>query len=508
MIYEALKLPLPIYDRLEKQYRFSKGEAVNPVIVSRDRIIPFQWKVDSIITHSDITSWKVTKTDPVRTLAYDLTSQINKLELVATADGNTYIIYKAADIDLIMSAGQYQLEWTIGTEFYFSEVFEVRCDSPVWNDEESTLAMFEYDNNGCDLGEIMYQTGYKNRIYIDSDTHNDAPTVEEEGSNDGAGNFIATTQKYIDNLSIEYICPRYLMDALTLMCIHKNKSFTSPHMLYSGEIINVKPTSTQESGSWNWKIVLSFQQESKYLNAHCCSNIKLVDPIIINCGDIGDILITEGESGQVQLSWSIYGEIDRLHIEWSLENEDCPESGSANVVYVWDSATPIQTTYLFPTNFRKGTFNLILTAQCNIDGEWVSKPPKTSIKPLINGFDCDYVPPIPEPGTGNVWVENNSIAGGSAVITEVTGIPGYTSEAVFQGSSHSGTHGAIVNGALSIRVKYSTTAILNYIVVKKNGVRIYCKNFSSGAAMTINFGNGTFEDSDDITIELNAGKCS
>lgn len=503
MIYEELKLPLPVYDRLEKQYRFSKGSAINIVIATKDRILPFQFILNSVIESSDITSWTINKPDAARTEAYDLTSKITELELVETSAGRTYILYKGTDIGLLMNHGIYHLEFVINDLIYFSEQFEVRCESPMWDDIESLYTRIDWDNNNCDFGPILYQTGYKNRAYLDTAIHKETPTIEEEGSNDGAGNFVAVLQKYIDNLNLEYVCPFYLADALVLMSIHKNKTLTTPNTLYSADIKNVKPTVVQEDGSWNYRITIPFQQESTYINAACCNNIALPAPEAETCdASITNVVITENDGGNVSVTWDLLGDCDKITLGWGLGNIDCPAAGSLDIMLP-DSMTG----YSFPSPFAKGTLIITLTPKCLIAGDYHSGTAVPKTKILVKGPNCSDIPEPPDPGegTGLVNVENNTT---TMPILNITGIPGYTCPVIPPLSGNSGTHTSFPSGTGTIRIYFDDSlSSFKNAQVKVNGTLIACNYLGSSPRTMLFLAPGTFDDTDDITISINEGDC-
>ncbi|MFT3704634.1 MAG: hypothetical protein QM802_19875 [Agriterribacter sp.] len=506
MIYEELKLPLPVYDRFEKQYRFSKGSAINFVIATKDRILPFQFLLDETITEDDITSWTINKPDAARTEAYDLTSQISKLELAVTSSGSTYIVFKGVEIGLLMEHGKYHMEFVIKSLIYFSEQFEVRCESPMWDDIESIFSRIDYDNDGCDLGPILYQTGYKNRVYLDTSIHKENPTIEEEGSNDGAGNFVATSQKYIDNLNLEYVCPYYLADALVLMSIHKKKTHTTPNTLYTGDMKNVKPTVVQEDGSWNYRLTMPWQQDSIYLNAPCCNNIALSIIPPFACGRIDDVEIKELRAQDAIVSWDLYGDIGRALVEWEFVNEDCPQSGSAYVLPTTIGIITLPVTqYIFNKPPYKGLLVVNVTPQCSKNDIWVSGETKTASKIMTLGTTCTSEPEEPGGGTSQVFIENNTT---DITITNVTGIPGFTCSPVAPMSGQSGTHAPFGGGSPSITVYYDPWPSYNHISIKINGVSIACGNdFPYTLSKTFLLSTGAIADGDDITIELAEGDC-
>lgn len=505
MIYEELKLPLPIYDRYEKQYRFMKADVPNHTIVTRDMILPFQFIVNSVVTVEDITEWTIRQSDAARTVSYTLTSKTDKLELVETAAGKTYIIFKPSDIGLLMTPQVYHMEFVVDGERYYSEQFEVRCESPYWSDLQTAYTRLEWDNNGCDLGPIMYQTGFVARAYIDSVLHKETPSIEEEGDDDGAGNFIPSRQQYVDNLNLEDILPYYLADALVLMCMHRNVTLTTPNIAYSGKIKNIKPTVVQEEKAWLYRVALTFQQDSLYVATACCENIPL--PVAESDTDsdacdtsVINLSIVEDAEGYVSASWNVIGNADRVKVEWSFANDVCPASGS---FYLAESDG--MTNYQFADVFAPGTISLTVTPQCLADDVATSGTAATESKTTANGPSCSTPPPPPEPGepSGIVIVENNTT---NITIYDVTGIPGFNPPPIPPQSGYDGVHSTFTTSP-SIYVhfnEYFDGAAHARIYI--NGIEKYCHALTSNPLRLILF--EAVADSDDISISVSSGLCS
>lgn len=278
MIYEYLKTAFPFYDNLQKQNRFVKpvksghGFLLN---APQDRLLPFILAVPTPTVSATIDAFVVINAD-TEVIAYDILSDhafsytINKVAI-----GKTYIVSNGNDMaSLLMAAGVYYAKITINGIEYFSELFKVHCFN--YDDNNIEFTRLEWNNDGCDLGEILYQTGFTNVVFLTSTIAKEDPQIEEEGFTDGLNNFYPSIQKYIDNLSLEDMLPFYLADALVLMSMHKKVLITLPQFIYSSEIRNIKTNISQQDGGHAYLVTVKFQQETQYVNTSCCNNMELI----------------------------------------------------------------------------------------------------------------------------------------------------------------------------------------------------------------------------------------
>lgn len=502
MIYELLKLPLPIYDRLEKQYRAMKANVPSKVIASRDRILPFQFVIPIVAVTADITEWTLRLPDIARTVYADLTSQADKLELIETAAGETYVIWKPQHLGIVLPVGVYHMEFTIRGGKRYSEQFQVTCDSPLWENLESRYTMLEWDNDGCDMNPIMYATGYKNRLYLDGQIFNEAPTIVEEGSEDGNGRFIPTLRKYIANFKIEDVIPFYIADALTVLVMHKNVVVTLPFATYTGVISEIKPTTVQEENTWLYRFTMTFQTEHVYQTGACCEPIKLpevVPPVEPGCNaTIENLAYVEDNTGLVTVNWDVFGDCDRVLLQWISFSFVCPQTGSQILI-------PEQFSYQIPEPFKKSNINFIVTPQCEDGlGGYTNLVSKNVMATLTKGPDCVPAPdpePEPEP-TAAVQIMNQTF---SMAVYDVIGIPGFSSPAVAPQGSFAGTHTGEVTGSILVRYD-GIYADFKRVKVYVNAVAIFCEALSSGGATTVPLLMAIPVDAD-ILIEVSDGYC-
>ncbi|MGN6491164.1 MAG: hypothetical protein ACTHLE_04150 [Agriterribacter sp.] len=499
MIYETLKLPIPIYNRIEKQYRYTKADVPGKVIATRDRILPFQWVVDGVMAAEDITEWTIRQADINRTIAYTLTSKVDQLELVETAAGSTYILYKATDIALLMTNGVYHMEWVVNGLRYYSEQFEIRCDSPYWNDIESPYTRFEWGNS-CDVGPILYQTGYKNRIYLDTKIHNETPTIEEEGDENGEGVFIPSAQRYIDNLNIEDILPYHIADALLVMAMHKDVTLTTPFSTYTSTIKELKPTVAQEENTWLYRFTMTFQQESIYKNGNCCENIALPPPPAPSCGaTVSNLVTVESAGGVVTATWNLIGDADRVSVGWVSNNALCPQFGQQ---FLPGDATSFQ---LPDAIYKNSVVNIVVIPQCANGDDWVNGTGDGELKQYLLGPECNPgEEPEPEEPASRVIVQNDTT---NLPIFDVLGISGYNPPPIAPQSQDEGTHDTAISGGYIAITFDEAYGSFKHWEVFVNGASRGCQNLSSSPAYYIVTTAQPISSTADIKIVVSNGVC-
>ena len=74
--------------------------------------------------------------------------------------------------------------------------------------------------NSCDIDNILYQAGFLNTIYLESDVGKPEYSLQEEGDNNGENDFIESFQKWEKFYRIEVKVPEYMVDTLTMLPLH------------------------------------------------------------------------------------------------------------------------------------------------------------------------------------------------------------------------------------------------------------------------------------------------
>jgi hypothetical protein len=284
MIYNELKTVFRVYDNIAKQNRFLKPGTVDEVfqmLTPKDGPLPWQFRVPVPEDNGDFsfTAWKIINAS-TDTEAHDLTELVGEIDHRRSADGYDYFFHSGGTLTLgsgtlNMAAGYYYLQFEVNGATYFSEVFSVvACMN--WTDPDYPYLLLVFDNgDSCDLPPILYQTGWQQKLFLDTAIERETPTVEEEGTEDGAKNFVPTLQKFVDNLRFEALVPFTVGEGLVLMSMHRRVMLTTPGGVYNGEIRNIRPSMAQQQNGNIYLVSLEFQQDTQYLNTSCCNLINL-----------------------------------------------------------------------------------------------------------------------------------------------------------------------------------------------------------------------------------------
>lgn len=280
MIYEELKTFFRIYDSVDKQNRFFKPGSVDDVfklICPYDGLLPWQFRIPVPVGDGyDLSSWKIVNAE-TDVEAFDLTANLASINNLRSVDGYDYLLFMGGTVGTLnMGNGFYYMTIVVNGHTYYSDVFNSQaCMS--WNDTEKPYLMLEVDNGeAVDLPPILYRVGWKQKIFLDTFIENETPSVEEEGVENGAKEFIPTLQRFINNLRFEILTNYVVGEALVLMCMHRRVILTTPNGIYNGQIKEMKPTMSQLQTGNIYSVAIDFQQETSYLNTSCGETIALL----------------------------------------------------------------------------------------------------------------------------------------------------------------------------------------------------------------------------------------
>lgn len=246
-------MPFKIYTRLSAQNRFKRHCANQnsfSLITRTNRFLPFIIKRDLIL--DQIESWEAY--DLEGGLAHTVVPQETGYEIY-TLGTSQYIIYYGAIIDgLVMECGSYYLKISDGTNDWFSEVFTVGDFTTNGN----PYAVLEWSHSH-DVGDIIYQTGYVNRLYLDIELGEPDYITEEEVSKDVLGNeidiLVRTQKQYKSTIAA---LPEYLVDSLTLS-------------LQGADEVSITLPENQETIA----VIQARAQVLDWINDGCSANVEL-----------------------------------------------------------------------------------------------------------------------------------------------------------------------------------------------------------------------------------------
>lgn len=194
---------------------------------------------------------------------------------------------------------------------FVSEIFWVPCNES----EFDTFTKLEWSNS-CDFATLIYQTGYKNLLYLTSELARAEPSVVEEGITNGEGKFFQTSAIYFDNYKIEEYVPEYVMNALVALKMHDTVMITQPYNRHSGLVRNA-------NGSINWTdsdeqsaaVTLEFQQEINLNKTGCCNNISFGSLIPIQA--VSDLIYLAKATGANQYNFDARSNDKGYNIEFT-----------------------------------------------------------------------------------------------------------------------------------------------------------------------------------------------
>lgn len=271
-------------------YQFRKlGKEYCPfkLYAPKDRFLPFQVFIPitegATIDDADINDLFIFDCNGAYvTEMGNLPNLYSEFEIKQVYGEGIWFIYKGNNpiVGLNFSSGYYyfNLKTTNNREIY-SELFYVDC-----NIDYSRFLKVEYWNT-CDFANIIYQTGYKNRFYLDTTLLKGTPTIEETGFENGYGEFQMTSSRYVDNYALNYLVTEYMVHALLLMKSHDEIHITVPETGQTGKFEVKKPNVNWDDGAVYAEITLELEQEQRIYKGSCCENkifSSVLKPLAVN----------------------------------------------------------------------------------------------------------------------------------------------------------------------------------------------------------------------------------
>jgi hypothetical protein len=292
IIKNYLRQPFAWYDNVNmRSSRLPGGErSYYKLIVHPQQWLPFQIKANGVVnTIADLVIRRDCTFEEVVHLQGNAAATF--FQFWVSADQlTTWIILKPNVNIFNLQCGRYYAEMgfvnSLGqSKIWHSEIFYVPDSTDM-----SRYLKFEWRHRGDILG-ILYQKGYFNRWYTEANLSRSESEIEEEGKNDGTGMFHPTFQRYIENLSINEICPEYLADALMCLKMHSEITLTRPTQGDSNtEIVNPAVNIEWQSNVMAL-VTVQFQQVTEtYVHGACADNVILYTPPTGNC----NILVING----------------------------------------------------------------------------------------------------------------------------------------------------------------------------------------------------------------------
>lgn len=205
---------LPIYDKLAKQcYQRSNGSGhgIHPIICPIERLPSFQW-IDG--TDGAVTVTKIELIDEDGNATDITASHFTTCPLPQSyaVTGDFYFQYKGTALDADLPCGRYYLKITMNNaKIYYSEWFQVEdvYDKITYS---SKYLIFTFTNS-YDLGTILYQDGFTQTLWIESETMEPSFPLKEEGQENADGRFVRTFGRQLKKyLARTKVVPDYMVD--------------------------------------------------------------------------------------------------------------------------------------------------------------------------------------------------------------------------------------------------------------------------------------------------------
>ena len=129
-------------------------------------------------------------------------------------------------------------------------------------------------SNLCDLGDILYHTGFTQTIWIVTEPMENAFPQEEEGLNNGEGRFVRTFARQVKKyLMRTNLLPDYMVEVFNRMKLHDTIAITS----LVGDINTVYNLEVEhewfDTDKYYAKIDLTFDYDESFVIAGCCNNL-------------------------------------------------------------------------------------------------------------------------------------------------------------------------------------------------------------------------------------------
>lgn len=302
MFLDQLKVPFRFYTSLAESSMLRencKGFRYK-LITPGDRLLPFMLRfptpaVPSLPAHLKIYNSDTGAVDVI--VADNITIEAIDYYRFGQWD---YLVYKGGPLaDVVIPSGFHyaEIEMMDGTKFY-SEEFWVDCDvlgsvitgdfSNDFNDDFSNQFLEQGLLDGlrkytkltwwspCDIGNLLYQTGYINTLYLEAEPIKSDPEYLEEGSEDGEKNFIPKFVKLTDIVTMQDFMPEHVVDALSAVIIHPYVYVTTKNTGYVGKARRFQCTS-KYIGLCYAVTDVKFQMETTLLKSQCCSDNQLTN---------------------------------------------------------------------------------------------------------------------------------------------------------------------------------------------------------------------------------------
>ncbi len=263
---------LPIYNKIAKQcYERSKrsGNGIVPILCPRHRLPSFQW-LDDTDGATSVTKIELIDQDLTAT---DITAKFTLPDMIPFA--HDYFSYSGDTLLALLDAGLYYLKITMNDgHIYYSEWFKVEC---IFDDglppaiTYSTKYLIINFTNSCDLGDILYQDGFTQTVFLESEPLEMSFPIEEEGQKNGEARFIRTFARQVKKYTARTLTlPDYMVDVFNRMILCNSITITD----LVGDVHNVYNLEVEHewmfADKYYVKLDLTFDYDESVVIGACC----------------------------------------------------------------------------------------------------------------------------------------------------------------------------------------------------------------------------------------------
>ena len=217
---------LPIYDKKSKQsYEVSKRASKDflcAVTCPITELPSFQW-----LDYNDNCS-SVTRIDLIdlQGNVTNITSYFASMPISHSITGDYYFVYIGGALNSPIPCGPAYLKLTMDNSLvYYSDWFNAQ---DIYNGlgycDDYLIMRF---SNTSDFGNILYSSGFTQKLWFKSETMENTYPVDEEGAKDGRGRFIRTFARQTKKYSAKTTeLPGYMVDVFNRMKLHDTITLT------------------------------------------------------------------------------------------------------------------------------------------------------------------------------------------------------------------------------------------------------------------------------------------
>lgn len=164
--------------------------------------------------------------------------------------------------------------------------------------------------NKCDFESRLYQTGWKQRMFLDADLTMPEYEIVREGKEDINKDFQSDSNQWQKSVKLVTLCNETNLESLYFMSVHSNIELAYNGIVY--EVISCNINAEFESECYA-RTEITFYVESLF--SGCCSNFEL-DPVFTAVDDIIKIQVAgSGASNRIDLSL-LSGVNSDMYVTW------------------------------------------------------------------------------------------------------------------------------------------------------------------------------------------------